>query len=426
MAKKTKESIVNAKSISSPKSEKSGYRISELIHNIAKKTSIIIENDVTKRRSYISTGIYVLDALLARSILHGGVAKNRITVFAGDPQTGKSYICYGIARNAQKEGYHVIYIDTEYSIELSDLQEYGVDVSEDKCTFLRSNRIEDLKIALAQLLNKMKEDKLAGIDIGKTIIVLDSIGQTASKKEIEDAIKGKDTADLSRAKALKGLFRVITSDLGFLDIGLVCTNHIYMTMDLFPKAVMNGGKGGEYSSSTIVYLTIAKLETGEEETDKTATVGDLGSSGVIVTAKSRKNRLARPKKIKFEIDHSKGANPYKGLDYFCSPENFDKVGIAKVKKEVDKSTGEIIYKPGATKFYVKHLDESFYEKQLYQSKIFTQEVLEALDPIIDKFFAYNSYEEQLEIMRQMDEEYAKFEKDDDLEIDNVTDDKLFD
>ena len=62
-------------------------------------------------------------------ILNGGVTPNRISILAGPPQTGKSFICYNIARNAQKEGYNVIYIDTEFSIELSDFELFGVDIA---------------------------------------------------------------------------------------------------------------------------------------------------------------------------------------------------------------------------------------------------------------------------------------------------------
>jgi len=191
------------------------------------------------------------------------------------------------------------------------------------------------------------------------------------------------------------------------------------SQDLYPVEKMSGGEGINYSASTIVYLTIAKLKTGEEDEM------DLGSSGVIVTAKSRKNRLAKPKKIKFEINHSKGTNPYKGLEYFCTPDNFEKVGIAKVKPEVNKKTGEITYIAGS-KWYVKHLDKTLYEAQLFNTNVFTAEVLEALEPIIEKFFSYASYEEQQEIMKKMDDDYSKFESDTDLDIDDEkNDDKLF-
>lgn len=191
------------------------------------------------------------------------------------------------------------------------------------------------------------------------------------------------------------------------------------SQDLFPKAIQSGGKGVDYSASSIVYLTKAKLKTGEEDDL------DLGASGIVVTALARKNRNAKPKKIKFEINHTSGTNRYKGLEYFCTPENFEKVGIAKVKPNVDKKTGEITYTTGGTKWYVKHLDKSFYEKQLYSSKIFNEDVLNALEPIIYKYFSYANQDEIDTIQEQMNEDYQDFEQNGDFDIDEDNDGKLF-
>ena len=191
------------------------------------------------------------------------------------------------------------------------------------------------------------------------------------------------------------------------------------SMDLYPKAIQSGGKGVDYSASTIVYLTKAKLKTGEEDDL------DLGSSGIIVTALARKNRNAKPKKIKFEINHSSGTNRYKGLEYFCTPENFNEIGIAKVKPEVDKKTGEVTYKSGGTKWYVKHLDKSFYEKQLYSKNVFTDAVLKKLDPIISEYFSYASQDEIDAIQNDMDKKYQEFEDDSDFDIDNDDESTMF-
>jgi len=211
-----------------------------LMENISKKTSILIETDKTKK-TYIDTNIYMLNALLSKSILNGGIPKNRFTVFAGEEAVGKSYLCYNIARNAQKEGYSIIYIDTEFSIELSELSDFGVDTSPDKFMLIRSNRVEDLKMMLAQTLDKLKEQKINGVDIDKTIIFLDSIGQLASVKEVTDAVDGKQKVDMSRAKAIKSLFRIITADLGFLNIPLVATNHVYMCVSGDSEITMYDG-----------------------------------------------------------------------------------------------------------------------------------------------------------------------------------------
>lgn len=412
-----------AKRKNTSKTSKSDFdfsKISSVVDNLSKKSMITIEN-IDNERSYISTGIHILDALLSKSILKGGVPKNRITIFAGPPQTGKSYITLSLARNAQKEDYNIIYIDTEFAIEKSDFDMFGVDTSNpSKFMLLRSNRVENIKIFLTQLLNELKEQKDKGVDVSKTMIILDSIGQLASNKEVEDALTGKNKQDMTRAKAIKSLFRIINSDLGYLNIPLVATNHVYLTQDLYPTAVQSGGEGLNYSASIIVYLSIAKLRTGEE-TDELS----IGQSGVIVTAKSRKNRLAKPKKVKFEIDHSKGVNPYKGLDYFCTPENFETVGIAKVKKNIDKDTGEITYSSGS-RYYVRHLDKYLYDKNLYNSQVFTKEVLESLEPIIHDFFKYASYDEYQKELEQLEEQYSKFEQDEDhFDIDLDDDSKLF-
>ena len=407
-------------------------RIKGLVETISKKTGIVIDNQDAKSQTFIDTGIYVLNALLSKNIRKGGVTKNRITIFAGPPSCGKSYICYNIARNAQSDGYNIIYIDTEYSIEKDELLRFGVDVDPERLMLIRSNKVEDLKLFLTQLLDQLKQDKMKGVDVGKSIIILDSIGQLASNKEVEDALEGKNKADMSRAKAIKSLFRIINSDLGYLDIPLIATNHIYMSQDLFPQMIMGGGEGAMYSASTVIYMTIAKLKTGGEETDHSKYVKDIGQAGIVVTAKARKNRMAKPMMIKFEINHTEGTNPYKGLEEFCTFENFNEIGIAKVKKiEVkgEKGKKEFTFENNEStkgaKYYVKHLDKMISESQLFNTEVFTDEVLNKLEPIIEKAFSYASYKEQQEIMKNMDEAYAEVEGDS-FDIDaEENDGKLF-
>jgi len=185
------------------------------------------------------------------------------------------------------------------------------------------------------------------------------------------------------------------------------------TQDLFPKDVQSGGEGLNYSASAIVYLSIAKFKSGEEDDL------DLNQSGVVVTAQSRKNRLAKPKKVKFTIDFSKGVNPYQGLEYFCTPENFDKVGIAKVKVEKDKK-GEVKVVGSGIKYYVRHLDKSLYEKQIFNKTVFNDDVLKALDPIISEYFTYSSYEE---IQKELEVDIDAIEEND---MDDLSDGDLFD
>jgi RecA/RadA recombinase len=76
--------------------------ISKLLKTSIEKTSVKIVDK--EDGEFISTGIYILDALLSSYILNGGIQSNRITAFAGESATGKSYLCYNIAREAQKKG----------------------------------------------------------------------------------------------------------------------------------------------------------------------------------------------------------------------------------------------------------------------------------------------------------------------------------
>jgi hypothetical protein len=192
---------------------------------------------------------------------------------------------------------------------------------------------------LTKFIDGLKEMKEQG-ELPKMMIFLDSIGQLASRKEINDALDGKEKADMTRAKAIASLFRIINSDLGYLNIPMIVTNHTYLSQDLFPKEIMKGGTGLFYSASSIVFLSKAKLKEGDEDELS------LGQSGIVVTAKAKKNRLAIPKQVKFNISFESGSNPYVGLDYFCTAENFEKVGLAKGKMEVNKSTGEMKFVAG--------------------------------------------------------------------------------
>lgn len=397
--------------------------IGNLAKSIAKSKNLSIEISDKKKgekKELLPTGIYALDGLLSGSILNGGIQSNRITVFAGDSGVGKSFLCYNIAREAQKKGWNVIYIDTEFSIEEDQLETFGIDISSERFMLIRNNIVEEIKMMLTQLLDGIKEQKKAGKDIAKTIIFLDSAGQLASRKEVEDAKAGSEKADMTRAKSMASLFRIINSDLGYLNIPMVVTNHTYSSMDLFPQEIMKGGKSLYYTASTIVMLSKAKLKTGDE--DET----DLGQSGIIVTAKTVKNRLAKPKKVKFELSFRTGSNPYSFLEGFCS---YEKVGIGQGKLEVDKETGEMVWNNGAgNRWYIDHLQKSVFTKQLHTKEIFTPEVLQKIEPIVADHFKFKSQAEIEAHEKEMEEldKAAGKSSDDDKDVDEVSAEDLFD
>ena len=379
-------------------------KVGSILDNIAKSVPIQVEKEI-KEKKFISTGVYIVDAAMSGRLLGGGIATNRISVFAGESGAGKSFLAYSVAKNAQKEGYSVIYIDTEQSVDLEDLPKFGVDNDLEKFRLIRSNKVEDINITLTQLIDELKEQKMSGYELPKLMIILDSLGQMASNKEKEDLLKGNIKQDMTKAKAIGSMFRSINNDLGYLDIPMIVCNHTYLTMDLFPQHVMKGGLSLLYTASVIGFMTKSKLKTGEEDDM------DLGQSGISVLFKTQKNRLAKPKKIRFDISFAHGMNPYTGLDAFCRPEFYEQIGIAKGKEEVDKQTGEITFNPGGNRWFVRHLGKSVTTKQLFTQEIFTQEVLEAMDPIVNDYFRFKSLDEIEDVEKQFNE--AMGEDDDD-------------
>jgi hypothetical protein len=145
--------------------------------------------------------------------------------------------------------------------------------------------------------------QLAGIEReDHVMIIVDSIGNLASKKEVEDALEGKSVADMTRAKQMKSLFRMVTPHLTIKDIPAIVINHTYKEIGLFPKDVVSGGTGVYYSADNIFIIGRRQEKTGTEIT---------GYSFVINVEKSR---FVREKsKIPVEVSWEKGISKWSGL-----------------------------------------------------------------------------------------------------------------
>ena len=166
-----------------------------------------------------------------------------------------------------------------------------------------------------------------------------------------------------------------------------------------------------YSASVLGFLSKSKLKSGDEDEM------DLGQSGISVLFKTQKNRLAKPKKIRFDISFLNGLNKYSGLDAFCRPEYFEKIGVAKGKMDVDKKTGEMTFVPGGNRWYINHLNKSVTTKQLFTQEVFTQEVLERMAPIVNDYFRFKSLDE----IEEVENEFNKIVGDDEDDNDGYVD-----
>jgi hypothetical protein len=228
------------------------------------------------------------------------------------------------------------------------------------------------------------EAKEKGFQTPKIAVCLDSLGMLATTKEIEDAQSGNTAADMTRAKMVRSLFRIITSDLTGLGIPFLFTNHTYASTGMFPTINLSGGGGLVYSASVILALSKAQIKEGMVQT------------GIIVSVKTLKNRFGKPIPIKFHIRWDKGMNRFIGMEEYIS---WDTCGIQKGnilnQKDYDKLSEKdkleakpfkrdeedvyFVAKETARNWICKHLGRGVSANELFTEEVFSREVLEQIN-----------------------------------------------
>lgn len=259
-----------------------------------KGTDILSDSMIFKNVDITPTDVPMMNVALSGDI-DGGLTAG-LTVLAGPSKHFKTSFALKIASAYLKQ--HKDAILLFYDSEFGSPQEYfeQFDIDTRRVLHTPITDVEELKFDIVTQLEELDRKE-------KVIIVIDSIGNLASKKELEDAKSGKSVADMSRAKALKGLFRMITPYLTMKDIPLLAVNHTYQTMEMFSKAVVSGGTGIVYSADNIwiVGRRQNKANSGEIE----------GYDFIINIEKSR--FLREKSKIPIKVEFNGGISEYSGL-----------------------------------------------------------------------------------------------------------------
>lgn len=210
-----------------------------------------------KEKDMVQTHIPIMNVALSGS-LDGGLTPG-ITMIAGPSKHFKT--CFGlILAKAYLEKYKdaaILFYDTEFGTPQSYFDKFSIDT--ERVVHCPVTDIEQLKIDIVKQLKNIERGD-------KVFILLDSIGNLASKKEVDDAEEGKTVADMSRAKAIKSLFRMITPHLTLKDIPMVVINHTYKEIGMFPKDIVGGGTGSYYSSDNIWIVGRQQEKDGKELT----------------------------------------------------------------------------------------------------------------------------------------------------------------
>ena len=273
-------------------------------------------------KTKIDTGVPMVNVALSGDI-DGGLVSG-LTVLAGPSKHFKTSFALLMAaayQRAHKDAV-VLFYDSEFGSPQSYFETFGIDT--ERVLHTPITNVEELKFDLIHQLEELDEKD-------KVCIVIDSIGNMASKKELEDALSEKGVADMTRAKALKGLFRMCTPYLTMKDIPMLAINHTYKEIGLFPKDIVSGGTGIMYSADNVWIIGRRQNKTGTEIT---------GYDFIINVEKSR---FVREKsKVPVSVSWSGGIEQWSGLldlaiagGYVIKPSNG-------WYQRVNKETGEML------------------------------------------------------------------------------------
>ena len=258
-----------------------------------KESAILAESKFFTKADMVPTDVPMINVALSGSI-DGGLAPG-LTVLAGPSKHFKT--SFGlIMASAYLKKYKdsvLLFYDSEFGSPQSYFENFDIDTN--RVLHVPVTNVEELKFDIISQLEQLdRKDKV--------VVMIDSIGNLASKKELEDAINEKSVADMSRAKALKGLFRMTTPYLNMKDIPLIAVNHTYQEMGLFPKAIVSGGTGIYYSADNIWILGRQQDKKGTE------------IQGYHFVINVEKSRYVREKsKIPISVSWEGGVEKYSGL-----------------------------------------------------------------------------------------------------------------
>lgn len=258
-----------------------------------KDTAVLSQSKFFTKKDMIATSVPAINIALSGRI-DGGLTPG-LTMFAGPSKHFKTLFSL-ICAKAYMDKYEdavLLFYDSEFGTPQAYFTSIGIDM--DRVIHTPITDVEQLKFDSMQQLNAVERgDHL--------IIIVDSIGNLASKKEVEDALDGKSVADMSRAKQLKSLFRMVTPHLTLKDIPMVVVNHTYKEIGLFPKDIVGGGTGSYYSADNIYIIGRQQEKTGTEIT---------GYNFIINVEKSR--HVREKSKIPVEVSFTGGISKWSGL-----------------------------------------------------------------------------------------------------------------
>jgi len=258
-----------------------------------KDSAILSKSKFFTNKDMIPTGVPIINVALSGK-LDGGLTPG-LTMWAGPSKHFKTAFSLLMAKSYMDkyDDAALLFYDSEFGTPQSYFDSFNIDT--DRVLHTPLTDIEQLKFDIMKQLTELERGE-------HLIIVIDSIGNLASKKEVEDALAEKSVADMSRAKQVKSLFRMVTPHLNIKDIPMIVVNHTYKEIGMFPKDIVGGGTGSYYSADNIFILGRQQEKEGTEI---------VGYNFIINVEKSR--YVKEKSKIPVTVSFDGGISKWSGL-----------------------------------------------------------------------------------------------------------------
>jgi len=258
-----------------------------------KETAVLQDSKFFQEVDMVPTDVPMINVALSGST-EGGITPG-LTVLAGPSKhfkTSFALLMAGAYLKEKKDAVMLFY-DSEFGSPQSYFEQFGIPT--DRVLHCPIKDVEQLKFDLINQLEALdaKDD---------VIIVIDSVGNLASKKELTMRSMRSQLQICHVRKAFKSLFRMTTPYLNMKKIPMIAINHTYKEIGLFPKDVVSGGTGIYYSADNIWIIGRRQNKTGTEVT---------GYDFVIKVDKSRYTK--EQSKIPISVSWDGGVQKWSGL-----------------------------------------------------------------------------------------------------------------
>lgn len=361
---------------------------------------------------YVHTGNYLLNAQMSGT-LFGGYPVGAAVQFAGDSDTGKTFFLLNAAREFQKEGHLVYWIDTEAAVHPETVRGFGIDP--DYFMYTQVYGWANLRKTMSDILDEIEAFKKDDPDT-KVVIFLDSMAALGTEKEIEDAKSGNTARDLTGASEAHKFFRLFQLRMSSMGISFPFTNRIYRGMGGYgDPRTLKFGDATKYPADYVGMLGTGKLKGDEDYEATEEEKKNKEETGVKIFVTPIKTRGVIKRKIAVQISFKHHMNPFVGLEDFIGWDicGVERGSLEKLKKSdeydpsdpyiietIDEDSGEVtevnrfVPKKTAHNYICKHLDEKVPLRDLYTAKVFTPQVLKQIDEkAIKPHFKYSNYNE---------------------------------